>query len=106
MASNLSPVQIVSGTYNAGSGAVVLQMDGELASFDDYPREAWQAAFGNHDRIIAYVAGGGYEIALDTTQGEPTTGDPAVWYHATPPSIVDLMGRPLAAQGPVTLTPA
>lgn len=106
LASNVSPVQIVSGTYNVATGGVLLQTDGELAAFDDYPTGAWQAAFAAHDRYIGYVQGGGYEISLDTTEGEPTTGDPAAWYLATPPTILDVDGLPLAAQGPVTLTPA
>lgn len=106
MASNVSPVRIVSGTYNASSGAVTLVTDGELASFDDYPVGAWWARFGNHERSINYVAGGGYEILLDSSVGDPSTGPNECSYLATPPTIVDVNGLTLGAQGPLVLTPA
>lgn len=85
---------------------MTLTTDGELASFDDHPTGAWSARFGNHDRGISYVAGGGYEILIDTTEGDPSVGPNEVSYLATPPSIVDMDGAPLAAQGPIALTPA
>lgn len=99
-------MQIASGTYDAGSGLVTLVTDGEVESFDDAPRGAWWLRFGNHERAVSYVQGGGYEIQLDTTEFDPNTGPNECSYLATPPTILDVDGLPLAAQGPVTLTPA
>jgi len=83
---------------------VQLTLDGDIAAFDEYPVGAWRVRFANKARLITYAQGSGVTVQLDTTMGDPDLGPDVAEYLATPPTVVDTYGAPLAASGLIPLT--
>lgn len=105
-ASNLSPVTIDSGTYDAGSGEVYLQCSGLLTYSEGTPGSAWFVRFGSHVRVVTSVIASSDGITLQTYSEDLELDGPVAVYSGPAGGILDADGLALGAQGPVVLTPA